>query len=107
MKLLFHSCCAPCSIESINSLYAEGIEPALFWYNPNIHPLSEYQNRRDALTAFSAAQKLPLEMPEMTYEFGLELFLQSVGHAEMPGRCEICYRIRLEKNGRFCGGKWL
>jgi len=37
-KLLLHSCCAPCSGEVMEAIQASGIEYAIFFYNPNIHP---------------------------------------------------------------------
>ena len=43
MKLLMHTCCAPCSVYCIDSLRSEGIEPTVYWYNPNIHPYMEYK----------------------------------------------------------------
>ena len=55
MKLLLHACCAPCSIKCIESLREEGVEPVLFWYNPNIHPFTEYRSRRDALIIHAKA----------------------------------------------------
>ena len=45
MKLLMHTCCAPCSVYCIDSLRKEGIEPTLYWYNPNIHPYMEYKSK--------------------------------------------------------------
>jgi len=99
MRLLFHCCCAPCSIASVESLIAERIKPTLFWYNPNIHPLTEYNSRRDALSQFSSDKKLPLVMLN---EYGLDLFLRSIDpETGMPGRCGICYRLRLERTAAF------
>ena len=101
MRLLFHCCCGPCSIASVEALIAEGKTPTLFWYNPNIHPLTEYNSRRDALSRFSSDKKLPLVMCD---EYGLELFLQSLGpETEKPERCGICYRLRLEKTAACAG----
>ena len=57
MKLLLHTCCAPCSVYCIKSLREEGIEPTLFWYNPNIHPYSEYKARRDCLVEYAKTKK--------------------------------------------------
>ncbi|MDR0289778.1 MAG: epoxyqueuosine reductase QueH [Treponema sp.] len=99
MKLLFHCCCAPCATACIENLSAESIAPTLFWYNPNIHPLDEYQKRRDALSAFAAAQNLPLEIID---EYGEETFLSGIGsETEAPKRCELCYRMRLERAAAF------
>ena len=53
MKLLMHTCCAPCSIYCIESLRKEGIEPIIYWYNPNIHPYIEYKARRDTLKEYT------------------------------------------------------
>ena len=53
MKLLMHTCCAPCSVFCIESLRAEGIEPTVYWFNPNIHPYMEYKARRDCLKEYT------------------------------------------------------
>ena len=44
-KILLHSCCAPCSGEVMDAVAASGIETTIFFYNPNIHPRSEYELR--------------------------------------------------------------
>ncbi len=41
-RLLLHSCCAPCSGEVMEAITASGIDYAIFFYNPNIHPVKEY-----------------------------------------------------------------
>ena len=66
--LLLHICCAPCSVHCVESLRDEGIEPAGFWYNPNIHPYQEYKARRDTLVDYAAAIGLDLTVRE---EYGL------------------------------------
>ena len=53
MKLLLHTCCAPCSVYCIKSLREEGIEPTVYWFNPNIHPYMEYKVRRDTLKEYT------------------------------------------------------
>ena len=97
MKLLLHCCCAPCSLSCVNALRGEGIEPELFWYNPNIHPCAEYSLRRDCLEKFAANEKLKLTLLD---EYGLRLFLGTV-FPEIEGRCEKCYSLRLEKAASF------
>jgi len=104
MKLLLHCCCAPCSVSCVGSLRGENIEPHLFWYNPNIHPYTEYKSRRDCLNEFAKSKKLSLTLID---EYGLREFLtevysqadsDSISH---PQRCRKCYRIRLEKTVSF------
>ncbi|HQN49381.1 MAG TPA: epoxyqueuosine reductase QueH, partial [Caldisericia bacterium] len=43
-KLLLHTCCAPCSV-SVIDFFKEKFELFLFFYNPNIHPYKEYEQR--------------------------------------------------------------
>jgi tRNA A37 threonylcarbamoyladenosine dehydratase/predicted adenine nucleotide alpha hydrolase (AANH) superfamily ATPase len=99
MKLLFHCCCGPCATNCIENLAAESITPVLFWYGPNIHPFTEYQNRRNALSALAALKNLELETID---EYGLRSFINEVGNeTETPKRCEICYSIRLTKTAVY------
>ena len=48
-----HTCCAPCSVYCIDLLRKEGIEPVVYWFNPNIHPYMEYKARRDTLKEYT------------------------------------------------------
>ena len=47
MNVLLHICCAPCANRPIASLQEEGHAVTGFWYNPNIHPFTEYRSRRN------------------------------------------------------------
>jgi len=98
MKLLLHTCCAPCSVYCVKSLRAEGIEPTLFWYNPNIHPMNEYVLRRDCLKEYAKSRNLNLVIED---EYGLDEFVCNVNKNTMQNlskRCEIyCYPLRLRK----------
>ena len=98
MKLLLHTCCAPCSVYCIKSLRAEGIEPTLFWYNPNIHPMNEYVARRDCLKAY--AEKIDVKLI-IEDEYGLDQFVCNVNKntlKDLTKRCETyCYPLRFRK----------
>jgi len=102
MKVLLHSCCAPCSVQCVQALAEEGIGTDIFWYNPNIHPYTEYRARRDSLQAYTEDRLLRLIIED---EYGLRGFLGAVGTGELPQRCAFCYRVRLEKTaGRAAEG---
>ena len=75
MKLLLHTCCAPCSVYCIKSLREEGIEPTLFWYNPNIHPYFEYKARRDCLKEYAKSKNVELILEDA---YGLDDFVCSI-----------------------------
>ena len=53
MKTLMHICCAPCANQPIQVLRQEGIELSGFWFNPNIHPYTEYQARKHTLEDYA------------------------------------------------------
>ncbi|MBR5046412.1 epoxyqueuosine reductase QueH [Candidatus Saccharibacteria bacterium] len=98
MKLLMHTCCAPCSVYCIDSLRAEGIEPTLFWYNPNIHPYIEYKTRRDCLKEYAKKVNAELIIDE---EYGLDEFCKNVV-SDIPNRCvNYCYKKRLTEAVRY------
>ena len=92
MKVLLHICCAPCAIYPLKALRGEGHETTGFFYNPNIHPYTEFERRREALAAYSRISLLPLIVDE-TYD--LHAFLKAALDAGAD-RCAACYRIRLD-----------
>ena len=47
-KLLLHSCCAPCSSAVIQKL-KEYFDITVYYYNPNISPVEEYEKRKYTL----------------------------------------------------------
>ena len=51
MKLLIHACCADCLLKMVESIKTEKKieEIEVYYYNPNIHPRSEYQSRLKAM----------------------------------------------------------
>ncbi len=93
MQILLHACCGPCSCYSTKKITADGLQPTLFFYNPNIHPYQEFLQRRDGLRQLAQIRNLPL-IEEPGYE--MEHFLMNVA-AEPTKRCEFCYRNRLTK----------
>ncbi len=98
MKLLMHACCAPCSVYCIDVLESEGIKPTIYWYNPNIHPYTEYKARRDCLKDYT--EKLSLECI-INDEYGLDDFCKNVVN-NLETRCfDYCYPIRLKKTFEY------
>ena len=98
MKLLMHTCCAPCSVYCIDRLRKEGIEPTVYWYNPNIHPYKEYEARRDCLKEYTKSVNVNAIFEE---DYGLKEFCKNVID-DLGNRCvNYCYRVRLEKTVQF------
>ena len=42
-EVLLHACCAPCSSAIVEWMLAHDVRPTIFYYNPNIFPLEEYE----------------------------------------------------------------
>ncbi len=98
MKLLMHTCCAPCSVYCIDNLREQNIEPTLYWYNPNIHPYKEYQARRDCLKDYANNIGITAIFEE---EYGLKEFCKNVID-DLENRCtNYCYKVRLEKTIQY------
>jgi epoxyqueuosine reductase len=93
MKILLHTCCAPCLIYPLSTLINQGEEVTAYFYNPNIHPYLEFKKRCDCLKEYSQNVCFPL-ISEDKYE--LKEFLRKIVFNENE-RCLICYFIRLEK----------
>lgn len=58
-KVLLHSCCAPCSGEVMEAMLASNIDYTIFFYNPNIHPLKEYELRKNENIRFAEQFGVP------------------------------------------------
>ena len=98
MKLLLHTCCAPCSVYCIDELREEGIEPTVYWFNPNIHPYTEYKARRDCLEEYTKSIGVKAIFEE---NYGLEDFCKNVVN-NLNTRCkDYCYPVRLEQTAKY------
>ena len=98
MRLLMHTCCAPCSVYCIESLRNEKIEPVLYWYNPNIHPYMEYKARRDTLKEYAKSIDIQAIFEE---EYGLKKFCKNTIQ-DLVNRCSnYCYKVRLEQTVKY------
>ncbi len=98
MKLLLHTCCAPCSIYCIDLLKKENIEPTIFWYNPNIHPYKEYESRKNTLEKY--VEEIGIKSVFID-KYGLKEFCKNV-ITDLENRCSnYCYKIRLEEAAKY------
>lgn len=93
--LLVHTCCGPCATYSVAHLRGLGWHVEGYWANPNIHPFSEHERRREALEGYAARIGLPMHWAE---SYRLVEFLRALAGHERPGeRCARCYRLRLDE----------
>jgi len=81
----------------VKQLRSEGVEPVGFWYNPNIHPFTEYRARRNCLREY--AKSIDLTLVEQD-EYGLRTFVKAVC-GDIDGRCSYCYACRLAETAQY------
>ena len=91
MKTLLHVCCAPCANQCIEVLRTDGYDVSGFWYNPNIHPFTEYRARRNCLRDYAQTIDLPLIEKN---DYALRPFVRAVAE-DIANRCGVCYSLRL------------
>lgn len=100
-KVLLHSCCAPCSGEVMEAMCASGIVFTIFFYNPNIHPLEEYEIRKNENIRF--AEQFGIAFVDADYDSdnwherarGME------NEPERGIRCTMCFDMRFERTALY------
>ena len=100
-KLLLHSCCAPCAGEVMEALAASDIDTTIFFYNPNIHPIEEYEIRKDENIRF--AKKLDMPIIDADYDRD-EWFERTKGQENEPERgerCTTCFDMRFQRTAQY------
>jgi len=100
-KLLLHSCCAPCAGEVMEALAASDIDTTIFFYNPNIHPIEEYEIRKEENIRF--AKKLGMPIIDADYDRD-EWFERTKGQENEPERgerCSTCFDMRFERTAQY------
>lgn len=102
MNVLLHICCAPCAIHPFEEIKRSGDRCAGLFYNPNIHPYSEYLRRRDALERYAVGSGLSL----LISDYNCEKYFQYIVFNEDPDkRCPVCWWLRMEHTARFAKDK--
>ena len=100
-KVALHACCAVCLGHPHKLLNELGYEVEVIFYNPNIYPTKEYEQRKSEVIRFCNDTNTELTIiednPSVYYNFikGLE------GEPEKGLRCERCFQLRLNKTAEI------
>lgn len=100
MEMVLHMCCAPCTTYSQAFFREKGYILHGYFYNPNIHPYTEYRQRRNTLAEYCRQADIPLNIEE---HYDVEEFVR--GALSHENRCNFCYRLRLDKTAHFAAEK--
>jgi predicted adenine nucleotide alpha hydrolase (AANH) superfamily ATPase len=89
-SILLHVCCVHCAAYTIEYWQERGYGVTAYWFNPNIHPHDEHQQRMEAMIEYASSKNIPLIFggyDPMVY------FLSVVKNQNT--RCRSCFDIRL------------
>jgi epoxyqueuosine reductase len=100
-KLLLHSCCAPCSGEVMEALLASNIDFSIFFYNPNIHPVQEYETRKQENIKFAEKHNIPMIDADYDKDNWFERIKGLELEPERGKRCSVCFDMRFERTALY------
>lgn len=103
--MLLHVCCAPDATVAVERLRSSGIEPTLFFYNPNIEPKEEFEKRLKEVIKLANLWDVKLIIAgggEEDWFNSMKNFLQL---PERSRRCEECVKHRLMVTAQFAHEK--
>lgn len=100
-RVVLHTCCAPCSSAIIKTLLFNGVEVVVYFYNPNIHPLEEYERRKAEIIRFAHDNNVAF----VDGDYAIEAWNRAVeGYENEPERgqrCQKCFALRLIQTAAF------
>jgi len=100
-RLLLHTCCAPCSSAIVEHLLHSGVRPTIYYYNPNIFPLEEYERRKRESQRHAALLGLDFVDGDYEHDTWRAAVRGYEGEPERGERCLMCFRHRLASAARY------
>ncbi|HBK33400.1 TPA: hypothetical protein DEP34_00290 [Candidatus Uhrbacteria bacterium] len=96
MKLLLHACCGGCG-SWIPQELSKKWDVTLYFFNPNIHPKQEYEERLKNVQRAAKHLRLPLIVEDYDPKAWLSAVHGLEQEPEGGKRCTTCFNYRLEK----------
>lgn len=100
-KLLLHSCCAPCAGDIMDLLLRSGIEYHVYFYNPNIHPIQEYEIRKNENKRFAEKHNIPFIDADYDKDNWFARVKGLEWEPERGKRCTACFDMRFERTALY------
>lgn len=101
MRLLLHSCCAPCSAAIVEHLLENAVDTTVFFSNSNIYPQDEYLHRRAELERHLQVLGVPFVEDDYDHSDWLASVKGLEQEPERGSRCTQCFRFRLLRAARY------
>ena len=100
-SLLLHSCCAPCAGEVMEAVAASGIDTTVYFYNPNIHPIEEYELRKEENKRYCEALNFKFIDADYDKDNWFDRIKGLEDEPERGERCTKCFDMRFERSALF------
>ncbi|MDR2138656.1 MAG: epoxyqueuosine reductase QueH [Tannerella sp.] len=100
-EVLLHACCAPCSGAVVESMLANGVQPTIFYFNPNIFPQAEYERRKAESKRHAESLGLPFAEGDYDHAAWLGQMHGLEQEPERGARCMACFRMRLSAAAQY------
>ena len=97
MKVVLHICCGVCAAGAAEKLMSEGYQLVGYYFNPNIYPLVEYSMRLKSAERIAKVMNFSFAESSYNPEIWLENTAKLSQEPEGGKRCEVCFRIRLQR----------
>ena len=99
-SVLLHACCAPCSSAIVEWMLQHGIHPIVFYFNPNIYPLQEYETRKQESKRHAESLGITWIDGDYDHTAWLDRVCHLKDEPERGSRCELCFTLRLTAAAR-------
>lgn len=107
-NILIHTCCADCLLNAIKNLEAKQLitnqtEITLFFYNPNIHPRTEYLERLQSIKKILPNLKEKWNIKLVIPNYSPKEYMNEImrGSTEYGKRCLNCWSLRLAHSFKY------
>ena len=100
-SLLLHSCCAPCAGEVMEAVAASDIDTTVYFYNPNIHPIEEYELRKEENKRYCEALDFKFIDADYDKDNWFDRIKGLEDEPERGERCTKCFDMRFERSALF------
>ena len=94
-EVLLHACCAPCSSAIVEWMLEHGVKPVIFYFNPNIYPLDEYNIRKEESKRHADTLGLRWIDGDYDHESWCGVVHGLENEPERGKRCQKCFEMRL------------
>ena len=96
-KILLHACCGICSGYPIQLLKDMGYEPVVYFCNPNLDTMEEFERRLKAQKIVCMYHWVELITEEYDHQSYLDYIKGLENEPERGKRCDKCFELRLKQ----------